>query len=218
MKKQFLAIISGVLTTLTAFGQEFEGKISYNISYEIHDDEMGMATMMMPKSEQFYQHDGTAKMIQEISLGKYTIVKNLTKDTTQVFLDIMGQKIQLLMGKLQLDNQFSPYKATNIKYVSGKKMIGDKVCKRAMVTFNDSLPEVEVYYLPNYTCNAYPMFGDLNGIPVSYTMKNKSFTVTKTASVIDPKPLKPEDISVPEGYEPKTINELMGTFQTFSFD
>lgn len=208
-------ITTGAFTT-KCFSQNFTGKIDYQMEYEAKSDEgLGMLTMMLPTKETLIINGDKAKVIQESTFGKNIFIKDALNDTTLVYIEMMGQKFQLLLNQEQINNQFVFFKPVNIEYTSGKKLINKQVCKRALINYGDSIPLCEVYYMPDVKNSAYPMFGDLNGLPMSFTLDQDEFLVTKTALTIVKQKVSDEEFKPLVGYAAKTPAELQALFQGF---
>jgi hypothetical protein len=218
MKKNFLIVLT-CLTTLVASNsnaQTFTGKIDYQLEYEAKgSEELGMMAMMLPTKETLIISGDKAKVMQESTLSKYIFIKDVGNDTTLVYIEIMGQKFQLLLSQAQIKKQFTFLTPNNIEYTSGKKLINKQVCKRALINYGDSLPPCEVYYMPDVKNSAYPMFGDLNGLPVSFTLDQDDFFLNKTAITITKQVISDSEFQPLIGYTPKTAEELQTMFQGF---
>lgn len=214
--KKYIGLAIAVVLVLNTEAQTFSGKITYEMSYEQKGEEsLGMMTMMLPKTETLYIKGNRAKIIQESSMGKNIFIKDLDQDTTLVFIEIMGQKIQMLLSQDQIENQYNFFKAQKIEYASGKKMIDKQVCKRALVTYDDSLAASEVYYIPDVVNSAYPMFGDLKGLPLTFSIDEDIFMFTKTAISVEKMDVSDQEFNPLEGYTQKTPEELKALFQGF---
>lgn len=199
----------------TVHAQDFEGVITYEITYESKTEGSNpMAAMMLPSKEILTIKGQQSKVTQESNMTTNTFIKLPQKDTTLVYFEAMGQKIQLLLSSAEITDRYTPFKALNVEKTSGKQLINNSLCKRALVSFSDSLPPIEVYYLPN-SYNAYPMFGSLEGIPVSYTMETPQYIITKTAVNIEPKNIPPTAFAPLNGFTPKTVAELQAMFGGF---
>lgn len=148
-------------------------------------------------------------------MSKYIFIKDIGNDTTLVYIEIMGQKFQLLLSQEQITNQFTFLTPDKIEYTSGKKLISKQVCKRALITYGDSVPPCEVYYIPDVKNSAYPMFGDLNGLPLSFVLDQDEFMMNKTATIVTKQKVSESEFQPLIGYTPKTAEELQTMFQGF---
>lgn len=215
MKNTFLALMVLFTTTLRA-QTTFTGKIDYQMEYKAKLEEgLGMMTMMLPTKETLFISGDKAKVIQESTFGKNIFIKDVLNDTTLVYIEMMGQKFQLLLSQEQINKQFTFFKPINIEYTSGKKLISKQVCKRALINYGDSISPCEVYYMPDVKNSAYPMFGDLNGLPLSFTLDQEEFLVTKTALLITKQNVADAEFQPLSGYAAKTPEELQALFKGF---
>jgi hypothetical protein len=214
--KIYVVLAVLLLSGVNAVAQEFSGKVSYEMTYEAKgEEELGMMTMMLPKTETLYIKGNRAKIVQESTMGKNTFIKDIDKDTTFVYLEMMGQKIQLLLSQDQIEKQYNVFKAKKIEYASGKKMIDKRICKRALMTYDDSLPAAEVYYLPNVVNSAYPMFTGLSGLPLTFSLIQERFVFTKKATLITAMDIADDMFDELVGFSKKTPEELQSMFGGF---
>jgi len=218
MKKGVLILLASlaVIVSNNVNAQTFTGKIDYQLHYEaLGDEDLGMMTMMLPNKETLIISGDRAKLIQEGTLSKYIFIKDVGNDTTLVYIEIMGQKFQLLLNQEQIENQFTFLSPIKIEYTSGKKLISKQVCKRALINYGDSIPPCEVYYMPGVKNSAYPMFGDLDGLPLSFQLNQEIFMLNKTATIVTKQNVADSEFQPLVGYTPKTAEELKALFQGF---
>src|SRR5690606_11246258 len=121
-----LILILGVIFSLSSFAQDFEGKISYNISYGDLPEEMKAYESMLPKEMNFLVKGDKSKMTQPSAMGSETVViADQGNNKTTVLINSMGFKVAV---KSDLDENERP--TPNIEYVDGSKSIAGFDCKK----------------------------------------------------------------------------------------
>ena len=179
-----------------AYCQDFEGTISYEISYTNLPKEM---QDMLPKENQksiFSIKDTKTKMEMDMMGTKMIIISDIETSTSTSYTDVMGQKIKSI---IPMENA----EGAEIKLTDGEtKKIAGFLCKKAIIIESDS-PDVEVYYSEELKSNAFlslqPQFKKLKGIPLEYQLNQQGMTIIYSAKEVTKKSLNNSFFNPPEG-------------------
>lgn len=222
MKKIFLTLALAILSTVSAFAQLSEGSVSYSMDFETDDPDMEMALAMMAGSELnlYFKDDNTRA---DVSMGSMMNMVTITNSKTEDFLmlmdiSMMGMKygVKSTLAELEKNNDSEDVKMEVTLGKESKKILGYK-CKKAIATDlegNETIfwytEEIEV----NKRGQSY-LNEDVPGFPLEYEIMQGGMKITMVATEfkekIDKKTAKVLfDKTIPEGYEEKTLEDLMG--------
>ena len=213
-------LISAIVFNLNAVagGDEFSGVIVYNITYPEGDMDPQMAAMM-PKTMKMKVKG--AKSRTEISMGMGNTIAIFDGETKTgvTLMDIMGQKFAMKISSDEIEKELEDQPDIDINVTSETKEIAGYSCKKAIVKVKDGKDETEmvVYFTEelgtggiNYNNN--PVFKDIDGVMLEYSIDEKDINMTFTAISVDKKKISDSEFEIPEGYKEISASELKNMF------
>ena len=200
MKKIFSMALM-VLTTVSVFAQNFEGKITYQNSYK--------SKMPSMKDEQFNSMMGT-KQEYYIKGGNYKSVANGTFSQWQLYIN-KDNKLYNKMSNSEtiLWNDGSVNTDSIIKVQLNKgvtEILGFK-CDELVLTcksgtqkyyFNSKLGVDARVYANHKNGNWYDYLNIAKAIPLKMIIDNQQFTMESVASEVNPMKLDDKEFQLPE--------------------
>ena len=199
--------------------KDFSGIIVYNITYS--DDDMDPQMMaMMPKTMKMKIKGEKSRT--EISLGMGTTIAVFNGEDKSGFtlMDMMGQKYAMTMTADELEKEIEEGPEEEVIVTDETKEIAGYKCKKAVVKLNDKDlkddMEMIVYFteelgsgMLNYN---NPMFKDVAGVMMEYTIKENNMNMTFTAISVTKKKIPDDEFEIPEGYNIMTKSEFQSMF------
>jgi len=218
MKSIFLAIVAVTITAFS-FAQVTEGNVNYTIEMSSDNPEMQAQFAMLQgsKMNMFFSKDFSRV---EFSLGMMmnmiTVTDNVERNSTMLMSGMLGNKaVKMSADDIEKTNQEIPkVEVTNTGET--KEILGYK-CQKSIITTEEG---VEVNYwstdeiIASKTNNKY-MNEKINGFPLQFETSQMGMKMTFTAIEFTPN-LKGQktkelfNLSIPEGYEEMSLEELGG--------
>jgi len=196
MKQLIVLTFFLIATIIPSYGQDFEGTILYEISYENLPEEM---KAMLPEEnlQSMVYIKGTKTKTEMDMMGtKMIMISDTETNTTTSYTDVMGQKIKSTSAMDENED-------LDIDLVAGEtKSIAGYECKKAIIKQADS-PDIEVYYSEDIKSSAFlssqSQFKKLNGIPLEYQIQQEKMTMIYSAKKVERKSISSEVLNPPEG-------------------
>ena len=169
---KFKLLLVIILMTGNLTAQDFEGVITYSITYEQLPTEMQQMEQMLPKSQQISVKGDKSRFEQKTTMSSSIFLSDMATGTSTILIEAQGQKFKLTMSKEDVDKSIEQQGTPEINYVEGTKEIAGYTCKKAEVTM-DGLDDKAIFY---YTEEISPiqMRGmeslQLKGMPLEYQM------------------------------------------------
>ena len=221
MKKIFLTLALAVLSSVGVHAQLSEGNVSYSMDFDTDDPEMEMAIAMMAGSKLkiYFKDDNTRA---DVSMGSMMDMVTITNSKSEDFLmlmdiSMMGMKyaVKSTIEELEKENDNDEPKLDVQLVDESKKILGYK-CKKAVATDEEG-NETIFWYTEEISVNKRGqnyLNEDVPGFPLEYEIMQGGMKITLVATEfeekIDKKTAKELfDMSIPEGYEEKTLEDLM---------
>jgi len=213
---QFLAFgILFLAVTVPSFAQKeiSEAHVKYSMTAD-----GGMAAMMSGTTMDLYFNKTNAKVAMNMMNGMAkmdAIVDNKAKKGL-LFLDMMGQKKVVEMDEKDLEaSKQKNQKPSKVEYLKKYKKIAGYKCQQVLVTI-DGIADPAVVYVTEKIKPAdlgevsMMKFTQLKGFPLSWEIKQQGMTVKMEATEVSLAKLnkKTFDMTIPEGYEKMTMEEL----------
>lgn len=201
-----------------AGGDNFSGIIVYNISFEDVDMDPQMAAMM-PKTMKMKINGLKSRTEMNMAMGSTIIVFNGEEKSGFTLLDMMGQKFAMEITAEEIEEENEKESEMDVEVTGETKDIAGYSCKKAIVkpkntTEDDS--EMTVYFteelgsgMLNYN---NPVFKDVNGVMMEYTMQENDVNMTFTAISVTKKKLGDEEFEIPEGYNVMSMSDFENMF------
>jgi len=221
MKKSIILFV--VLITLgfgqDVFSKDFSGVIIYNITYDDANMDPQMAAMM-PKTLKMMIKDGKVRTEMSTGMGKNINIFDSETMTGSALLDVMGQKFAIEMAADEINKEMEDAPDVKIEKFDDTKEIAGYTCKKAVVKVlkesGETEHELEVYYTDELGSGGInmdnPMFKDIDGVMLEYSIKNEDMDMKFTAISVDQKKVSDSEFEIPEDYKKVTQEELQQMF------
>ena len=199
--KKIISIALMVLTTVTVFAQNFEGKITYQNSYK--------SKLPTVKDEQFNAMMGTRQEYY-IKGGNYKSVSNGTFSQWQLYIN-KDNKLYSKMANSETilwnDANENNDSIIEVQIHKGVTEIIDYKCDELILTcktgtqkyyFNSKLGVDTKIYANHKYGNWYDYLKLANAVPLKVIIDNQQFTMESVATVVNPLKLDDKEFQLPE--------------------
>lgn len=218
MKKSIFIGSLMLLAVVTAFsGKPFEGVITFKITYP--DSKFSESQLaMFPKVFTVSIKGDKSRTDLQMSGMNTVEITNYTEKTSVTLLNMMGQKYAIKKTSAEIDQEMAEEGTPSVEFSDETKTIAGYVCKKVVVTVNtDGIKSTfEGWYsselgskLANFN---NPIYKDIDGMLLEFTMKNRDITMKFTATSVEKKGLAAKDFEVPSDYTITTQDELRSKF------
>jgi len=210
MKKNILTLILS-LTTLPFIAQDFSGKITFEIDYDL-PEAMEPQRSMLPTEMITHIGKQHSKVIQNTMLGEQITIINFKTKITTSLINLMGQKIAIEMGDI-FESSENSNKPT-IEYIDDSKTIAGYECKKAIYTITTTTDDIdekiatEIYYSPEIPAQSNHQFKDLKGLPLEYSVTTQGMTMKIKAISVTKEKYTKKVFEIPSDYEKMTMEEF----------
>jgi len=216
-----LMVISLLMPGLNVFAgdKEFSGTIVYNITYPEGSIDPQMAAMM-PKTMKVKIRDVNSRMEMNMGMGSTITLFNSETKTGATLMDMMGQKMAMKITPEYLEKEIAESPQITVINVDETKEIAGYECKKAIVKIkekkSDKETEVSVYYTDKLGSGGInynnPMFKDIQGVMLEYTVKEGNIEMTFTAVSVEKGKIADSEFEIPEGYQVMSAAEFKSMF------
>lgn len=214
MRKNLISILfSAIFLAVSGISvaQEFEGVITYKITYENLPEEMAAYASMLPSETINTIKGNMSKLEQPLSMGmkQITIMDN-EEGSGVMLMDMMGKKTAVVIDKDTKKEMDSKEEMPEIEYVNETKNIAGYDCKKALMRIEEGGQEVvlEIYYTDKIMNKTNSQIPGLKGFPLQYSTSTGQFLMTLTADQIEKRKVKDDEFAIPEGYTHMTMEDF----------
>lgn len=205
------------LFTFSVVAQTTEGHVSYTITSSTNNPDMQMVIGMMDGSKMdiYFTPEATRT---DVKMGLMMSVISITNLKTKDILSLMDGMGSKFATKNTITNMTENADSSKVEitYTEETKTILDFPCKKAIVKGADGV-ETFFWFTEDIKINVEGQNyfnSKVPGFPMEFEINNNGLTMKFTATTIEkelPKKTKSTlfDMTVPEGYELKTTDELM---------
>lgn len=213
MKRLFL-IAFFAFTYSFSSAQDFEGIITFSISYDALPPEMADVVAMLPKEQIFYIKNHKSKFLQSSSMSNTVVISDSKTTISTVLIDAMGQKYKMTIDTNEMtDVEGETDEDIKINYVNESKTIAGYDCKKAVVIM-DGFDQEAIFY---YTEEIAPLMLNgmeglhLKGLPLEYRISMDGMTMVMKATKVDKTAVPDSTFEIPDGYTemPDYMKEAM---------
>lgn len=212
MLKTIIALLTVVSVFTTATAQETEGHVAYTVEFSSKQPEMQMQLAMLQGSKlDMYFTEGKSRT--EFKVGTImqttTIVHSKTKEMITLMSGMMGNKA--ITDKIEGDK--SEAAKPKVELVNETKEIAGFPCKKAIVTDEEG-KTYDFWYTEKIKAasEGQKYFGGngIPGFPMQMQISQNGMEIKMTATSFEklPKKHKYFDLTIPEGYQKMTKEEL----------
>lgn len=200
---------------LIAGDKEFSGTIVYNITYPEGSIDPQMAAMM-PKTMKVKIRDANSRMEMSMGMGSNITIFNSETKTGATLMDMMGQKMGMKITPEDLEKEIAENPQVTVTIVDETKEIAGYECQKAILRIkeknSDKETEVAVFYTDKLGSGGInynnPMFKDIQGVMLEYTVKEGKIEMTFTAVSVEKGKVADSEFEIPEGYNLMTAEEF----------
>jgi GLPGLI family protein len=222
MRKIVLTLALAILSSVGTYAQLNEGSVSYKMEFESDEPDMEMVMAMMAGSHMdlYFKGDDTRADVEMGSMMSLTTVTNSKSEDFLMLMDIsmMGMKygVKSTLAELEKNNDTEESKLNVSLEKDTKKILGYK-CKKAVATDEEG-NETIFWYTEEIQVNkrgqSY-LNEDVPGFPLEYEIMQGGMKIMMQATSFEEKVDKKKakelfSMAIPEGYEEKTLDDLMG--------
>ena len=192
-------------------GKQFEGTISFAVSFE---GQVDAATRAQMPTGMKMSYKGVKTRMELISMASQVIVSNSETKESLILIDAMGQKFAIKTTKEDTEKALAEAPKPTITILEETKQIAGYNCKKAEVT--DKEGNVSVVYFtedidyPN--SNRNNEFSEIKGVMLEYTTKQGEITIKFTAKEVIKEKIKDASFEVPADYKVLTKEEVKAMF------
>lgn len=209
MKKRFATLILLFIFSFTILAQEFEGNITYSISYADLPEEMQAYESMLPKEMNFLVKNDKSKMTQAAAMGGETVViTDQSNKKTTVLVNTMGFKVAV--SKNLAEEQSEP----EIKYVDENKTIAGYPCKKAILTDENGI-KTTLWYTEEIPALGVNLgLKGIKGLPMEFETTQNGINAKIVATSISEEKVDDSEFEIPEGYKEMSEEEFQKMMQS----
>lgn len=207
MKKISIILVCLTLWTYT-ISQDFIGKISYDIDYDL-DEHMESQRSMLPTQMTTFISKNASRIEQETMIGVQTVISNHKNNSSVLLMNLMGQKVSI---NIPYNEDKKENKEVNIKYLEDEKMIVGYACKKAIYSSYSSKKEdtisIIVYYTPEISAKYNQQFKELKGLPLEYSVITQGMTLNFVANEIIQQKVAKSLFKTPKDYNSMSLEDF----------
>ena len=198
-------------------GKPFDGVVTYKITYpdgKLTESQLNMVPKLMTVSIR------GSKARTEMNVGGGLVVEILDymAKTKIALINMMGQKFAIKQTKQEIEKENADQPKGTVNVTSETRAIAGYNCKKALVTTDDDGVKTtyEVWFteeLGGKDANFdNPVFKDVNGVMLEFTMKTPQATMKFSATGVERKSVSAKDFEIPGDYTLTTQEELKTKF------
>lgn len=204
MKKHtFLSFILAFAIVFNIQAQ-FEGLITYEISYTDMPAELKGQESMLPKNIYVYYKNELTMVEQSMGmLGQTKVVSNAKENSMHTYMNVMGNQYILKMDILNDETD-------DLKYtvLEGTETILGYKCSKVLYKTEDG-ESMTLYYTKEIPAAlANQNFKGIDGTPLKYSMKANRMTMLVTAKSVEKKKIDKSLFELPKDVEVMTYEEF----------
>jgi len=208
MKNIILTFLIISAFSIQSFAQKnFEGTVTFKITYGELPPEMAGYESMLPKESITKLKEGNSKTTQTTAMGTNITISDKAGNVT-ILMNMMGQKIAI---KESIDKEKDASSKPIITYVDETKKIAGYTCKKAELKFADTDEIMVVYYTEEIvatTSNSQLSDDGLKGFMMEYSINNQGIEMIISASTVTKEKISDAEFTIPTDYEVMTKEDF----------
>jgi hypothetical protein len=190
-----------------------QGTVVYGMTYELSPDQKSMVDVSVLPTETAVDFNGNFSSIKiESGPALVNIIKDQSTNTAVMLINVpIAQKqFATKMSKAELDQQSGNIKYSNFKGTGEKQTIAGLNAEKFTYSDNNGgsyelWATQDIQLAPGAT---FSEFTEVKGTPVKVTMLQNGVKTTMTVKSLKDNKVGPFSLTVPTGYEVKTMAEL----------
>ncbi len=200
--KKIVALFFVIALSFSVRSQDFEGIITFAISYPNLNAEMKAMKSALPKEMEFFVKEGKAKMEQSFMGGTMVVLFDGSTSLTETYTDLMGQKIKTIITKEDLEKSIQNIDVDIQIIKDEQKNIAGYRCKKVILK-QTGQPDLTLFISEAIKVKSVmalsPRFADLNGFPLEYSVNMNGMAMLLTAKKVEKKFVEDAAFNPPEG-------------------
>jgi len=198
-------------------GKTFEGVITYKITYpdsKYTESQLAMFPKLMTISVK-----GNKAMTEiNTTMGNQREIIDYVEKTKIGLIDLMGQKFAVKQTAEEIEKENSAAAKPKVELTNETKLIAGYTCRKAIVTVeeNGTKTTYEVYYTDEFGSQFAnfdnPIYKDISGVLMEFTMKTQQFTMKFSVSNIEKKTISSKIFEIPPDFKLTTQEELKSKY------
>jgi len=188
--------------------QDFIGKISYNIDYDL-DEYMESQRSMLPTQMTTFISKNASRIEQETMIGEQIVISNHKNNSSVLLMNLMGQKVSI---NIPYKEDKTETNKVHIQYLEDEKMIVGYACKKAIYYSYSSNKEdttsIIVYYTPEISAKYNQQFKKLKGLPLEYSVITQGMTLNFVANEIIQQKVAKSLFKTPKDYNSMSLEDF----------
>lgn len=194
-------------------GQDFQGKITFQITYEGADLEPAQKAQL-PTEATMYVMGNYSKMVVQQGMAEITQITDGNRKTVTSMISAQGIKKYYTQSEEEILAQEDDQNLVSVEEKEETKEIAGFTARKIVATFKNQYGEEEtltMFYTPeigNKDLNFdNPYMRDIDGLVLEYEMKQGDFIVVYSAKEVEEKRLRETDFLIPDDFERLTEEE-----------
>lgn len=214
VKILFVALLPFVLSSYSP-SKDFTGVVVYNISYDMENMDPQMASFL-PKTMKMTLKPPMSRSEVIMGMGTTTSIFNADTKSGLTLMDMMGQKLAVKISPEDVNKELTDGGEVEVVETGETKDILGYSCKKVLVKVKDLENDLVVFYTEElsggFENSDNPIFKDIKGMMLEFTMSENGMNMHFTAVNIDKKKVSDSEFDIPEGYETITQEEMQSRF------
>ena len=213
MKKLIIALLLISVTFTSWSGKNFEGEVTYKITYKDVPEEMQMYIAMMPSKAKITLKNNWSKFEQSMGMmGDMAVMTNSKTKKSITLMNMMGQKMAIENS----DSETVKIKYKKVERTKEKKKIAGYKCFKIIITDSTDV-KTDIWVTKKIQAASFSGISAevSEGFVMQYTTKAGEMTMVITADKVEKKKINEDTFSIPKGYEKKTQKEFEEIMKSF---
>jgi GLPGLI family protein len=202
LKQSIFLVALILITSLSVAQKNFEGKITYKITYSELPEGAEMFASMLPSEMKYYIKAEKTRIEQDGAMtGSQVMIMDSKLKMLYILMDMMGQKIVM---KQDLANDPEVPEPTITNTTETKKIAG-YMCNKAIVKTEEG--DMVIFYTTEIPAT-HDKFNKIPGFPMEYEIRQQGLVMLLQASTVEKSKLENSLFEIPEGYTEKSMEDL----------
>lgn len=196
------------------FSNQPQGVLEYNVVYL--SNKSSMPTNLLPKKVilKFKAHKSITTIEGFMGMFSLSNLSDFRKLTNTVILKVMDNRYYYAGEKYEPPFFFDDLKNFEIKLVDKTKLIAGLNCKKAIISFTDTLkPKFEIYYTNQIlikNVNKSNPFNSINGLLMQFNIRISNIEMQLTASKYKPDNVSDDFFDISKDYKKVSREKMAG--------
>jgi GLPGLI family protein len=196
------------------FSSQPQGVLEYNVVYL--SNKSSMPTNLLPKKIilKFKAHKSITTIEGFMGMFALSNLSDYRKQTNTMMLKVMDNRYFYAGEKFEPPFFFDDLKNFDITLVNETKLIAGLNCKKAIVSFNDTIrPPFEIYYTTQINIknvNKSNPFKTINGLLMQFNIHISNIEMQLTANKYKPDNIPDDEFDISKNYKKVSREKMAG--------